>query len=88
MIRLFVLANAMTLTLKLPREELSALRPEDVQLYLTSRGWRKEPAGPTAKATVYRNPNEADAEVVLPRTRDLADYALRMGDVAVESTRK
>lgn len=72
----------MTATLKLPKEELSALRPEDVQLYLTSRGWQKESAAPTAKATVYRFPDEPDAEVVLPRTRDLADYALRMGDVA------
>src|SRR5258708_15327754 len=72
----------MTATLKLPKEDLSALRPEDVQLYLTSRGWQKEPSGPSAKATVYRYPAESDAEVVLPRTRELADYALRMGDVA------
>lgn len=72
----------MTATLKLPKEELSALRPEDVQLYLTSHGWKKEPAAPTAKATVYRYPDQPDAEVVLPQTRELADYALRMGDVA------
>jgi hypothetical protein len=72
----------MTATLKLPKEDLSALRPEDVQLYLTSRGWQKEPAASTDKATTYRLPQEPNAEVLLPRTRDLADYALRMGDAA------
>lgn len=72
----------MTATLKLPKEELSALRPEDVQLYLASRGWQKEATAPSAKATVYRFPQEPDAEIVLPRNRELADYALRMGDVA------
>jgi hypothetical protein len=72
----------MNATLKLPKEELSALRPEDVQLYLTSRGWQTESAAPSAKATTYRLPNEPDAEVLLPRNRDIADYALRMGDVA------
>jgi hypothetical protein len=72
----------MTTALKLPKEELSALRPEDVQLYLGSRGWRKDTAASTPKATVYRFPDEPDSEVVLPSTRDLGDYALRMGDVA------
>lgn len=72
----------MTATFKLPKEELSALRPEDVQLYLSSRGWKKETAASTAKATVYRFAQEPDAEVLLPSTRELADYALRMGDVA------
>jgi hypothetical protein len=71
----------MTATVRLPKEDLSALRPEDVQLYLISRGWQKEANGPAAKATVYRFPGEPDAEVVLPRTREFADYALRMGDV-------
>jgi hypothetical protein len=72
----------MTASLKLPKEELSALRTEDVQLYLSSRGWQAEPAAPSGKATIFRFPNQPDAEVLLPRTRDCADYALRMGDVA------
>ena len=42
----------MTATLKLTKDELAALRTEDVQLYLTSRGWQKEPAAFTDKATV------------------------------------
>lgn len=71
----------MNATLKLPKQDLSALRPEDVQLYLTSRGWQMESTTPTAKATAYRFADEPDAEVLLPRNREIADYALRMGDV-------
>jgi hypothetical protein len=58
------------------------LRPEYVQLYLKSHGWHEDLAVPSTKATVYRYPGEPDAEILLPRNQELADYALRMGDVA------
>jgi hypothetical protein len=67
--------------LKLPRDQVEALRPRDVQHYLTSRGWTADATESSSKATLYRHPLIDEAEIVLPLRRDLGDYTLRMADV-------
>lgn len=66
---------------RLPRDRLAALRPEDVQQYLRSRGWLLDSSGVSDKAVVYHYPGQADAEVLVPRQREVTDYAARLGDV-------
>jgi len=66
---------------RLPKERLSALRLEDIQQYLTGRGWKKEPAAGGETAVVYQYPSLSDAEIVVPRRREFADYAQRMADI-------
>ena len=66
---------------RLPRDRVAALRPEDVQQYLRSRGWLLDSSGTSDKAVVYHYPGQADAEVLVPRQRELTDYAARLGDV-------
>jgi hypothetical protein len=69
--------------LKLPRDQMAALRFEDVQLYLLSRHWQIDAAASANGASVYRFPGEPDAEILLPMRRDWADYPQRMGDVVL-----
>jgi len=71
----------MSLTLKLPRDQVEALRPRDVQLYLVGRGWVADTAESSPDATLFRHPNMGDVEVLLPLRRDLGDYTLRMTEV-------
>ena len=71
----------MTAMTQPPFDQLAALRSEDVQLYLSSQGWRRDDASSTAQGNVYRFPALRDAEALLPARRDLADYTERMGDV-------
>lgn len=68
--------------LKLPREQIAALRAEDLQLYLSSRGWQPDADASTELATFYRLPSEPDAEILVPRHREIADYVPRMADAA------
>lgn len=80
----------MSTGIRIPKDQLLALRLEDVQLYLASRGWRVDPDRSNDLATLYRLSRVADAEVLIPRVEALADYAQRMADVllmlsAVES---
>ncbi len=67
----------------LPNDLVTALRPGDVQLYLTSRGWVSEPFGPAGKGFRFRHPSLTDVDLLLPLTRDLADYAIRMAELVV-----
>ncbi len=71
----------MTSTLKLPREQVEALRPRDVQLYLVSRGWIVDPAESSPAATLFRQPDLGDAEALLPLRRDFGDYTVRMAEL-------
>jgi hypothetical protein len=73
----------MTTSLKLPRDQLEALRPVDVRLYLTSRGWRPSPHGSSTKAVEYQNPVYPKVELQLPIKREVGDFALRMADLVV-----
>ena len=80
----------MSTGIRIPKDQLLAIRLEDAQLYLASRGWRVEANRSNDLAVLYRLPRVADAEVLVPRVKDLADYAQRMADVllmlsAVES---
>ncbi len=68
-------------TLQLQRDQFAALRAEDVQLYLSSHGWKRDDATSSAKASIYHYPGIGDAEAVVPGRRDLADYTQRMEDV-------
>jgi hypothetical protein len=70
-------------TLKLPRDQVAALRAEDLQLYVQSRGWTLDEGASSALATVYRLPSEPDAEILVPKSRDIGDYVLRMADAAM-----
>jgi hypothetical protein len=72
----------MTASLNIPKERLEALRPEDVQMYLRSRGWKLDSDATTEKAVVYRFAGEPDAEIIVPRRRDLRDYVARVADIA------
>jgi hypothetical protein len=68
---------------RLPKDLVTALRPGDVQLYLSSRGWVSEPFGPAGKGLLFRHPSYPDVDLVLPLTRDLGDYATRMAELVV-----
>ena len=72
----------MSPTLKLPRDRIEALRPRDVQHYLASRGWTPVEEESTPIASIHRHPTMGNAEVIVPLRRELADYALRMADIA------
>ena len=67
--------------LNLPSDQLASLRAEDVQLYLSSHGWKRDDASSTPKGNIYRYPTVRDAEMLIPVPRKLADYAERMADV-------
>jgi hypothetical protein len=69
--------------LKLPRDQVEALRPGDVRLYLTSRGWVPKRNGATDKAMEFRHPSFPGAELLLPLQREVGDFVLRMADVVV-----
>jgi hypothetical protein len=71
----------MSAILQLPTDQFAALRAEDVQLYLSSHGWKRDDASSTAQAGVYHYPGLRDAEAIVPGRRNLADYAQRMKEV-------
>jgi hypothetical protein len=73
----------MNATLRLPRDQIAALRFEDVQLYLSSHGWQVDAAASSPGVSVYRFPQEPDAEVLLPLRRDWPDYSHRMADAVL-----
>ena len=80
----------MSTGIRLPKDQLMALSFEDVQLYLATRGWQVDPKRSNELAILYQLSQFADAEVLVPREKELADYAQRMAEVllmlsAVES---
>ena len=68
--------------LKLPRDRVAALRAEDLRHHLHDRGWQPDPGASSELVTVYRFPAEPDAEILVPKRRDIGDYVLRMADAA------
>lgn len=72
---------------RLPRDQVVALRPGDVKLYLTSRGWAPEANGGHPKAVALHHPEHRGVELLVPMERTLGDYALRMADVVVALAR-
>jgi len=67
----------------LPKDVLLALRPGDISLYLTSRGWVSKPYGAVGQALQFRNSSMRGVDLLVPLTRDLGDYAQRMADLVV-----
>lgn len=73
----------MSTTYELPLEQLAALRTEDVQLYLSGHGWKRDDQISFPKGNIYHFPGLDDAEAVVPGRRELADYVQRMKDVVL-----
>jgi hypothetical protein len=66
---------------RLPKDVLLSLRPGDVQLYLSSRGWKSEPYGTEGIGLLFVHPSFPEIDLLLPLKRDLGDYAARLGDL-------
>lgn len=66
--------------LKLPKDQMAALRFEDVRAYLISHGWRLDKDASAEGMGLFRLPDESDAEILLPLQRDWNDYAERMAE--------
>jgi hypothetical protein len=73
----------MNTTSMLPKDVATSLRPGDVQLYLSSRGWKSKPYGPDGIGLQFFHPSFPKVDLLLPLKRDLGDYAFRMGDLVV-----
>ena len=71
----------MTGALKLPKDIVGSLRPGDVQLYLTSRGWISEPFGKGGKGLRFHHPSIPQVDLLLPLNRELGDYIIRMAEL-------
>ena len=71
----------MTGALKLPKDIVGSLRPGDVQLYLTSRGWISEPFGKGGKGLRFHHPSIPQVDLLLPLKRELGDYIIRMAEL-------
>lgn len=70
-------------SLNLPRDQVEALRPGDVQLYLRSHGWVPVRDEGTPAALEYRNPSFPNTELLVPVKREVGDFVLRMAEVVV-----
>jgi hypothetical protein len=68
-------------TLRLPRERVAALQPADLEAYLLAHGWEEDDAASSAQAGAFRYRRQPDVTVLVPRDRDVLDYAVRVGDV-------
>ncbi len=71
----------MTGAFKLPKDIVGSLRPGDVQLYLTSRGWISEPFGKGGKGLRFHHPSIPQVDLLLPLKRELGDYIIRMAEL-------
>ena len=58
--------------LKIPKEQLAALRPGDVQSYLLSRGWLADREASPPRGTLFGHPSIPDAERFFPLIATLA----------------
>jgi hypothetical protein len=74
----------MNRTLRLPQERVLALDPADIEVYVLAHGWEADHQLSSQKAGVYHLPGDPQAEILLPRDRGFADYALRLGEVLQE----
>ncbi len=68
---------------RLPKDLLLSLRPGDVQLYLSSRGWKSELYGTEGNALLFLHPSFPEVDLLLPLKRNLGDYANRMADLVI-----
>jgi hypothetical protein len=77
---------AMNASLLLPKDVLLALRPDEIDLCLTRRGWTSEPYGAAGQGLQFRHSAMPGIDLLLPLTRDLGDYTQRMADLIVVLT--
>src|SRR5712692_965329 len=70
----------MSPSLRLPKERVLALDPADVEAYLLAHGWEADRQASSPEAGVYHLPSDPGAEILLPRDRNFADYALRLSE--------
>lgn len=59
--------TVMNATLRLPKEQLDALAPAEVEAYLRARGWEADPALASSEVGVYHHSGDPDGEVLVPR---------------------
>lgn len=57
------------------------MEPADLEAYLLARGWEADPQASTPEAGVFHFPADPTAEILLPRDRSFADYALRVSEM-------
>jgi hypothetical protein len=66
----------------LPRDRVLALDVAKIKAYLAAHGWELDPKASSAEAGVYHLPADPQVEVILlPRDKNLVDYALRLSEV-------
>ena len=71
----------MNATLRLPKQQLEALAPAEVEAYLRAHGWEAVPALSSPEVGVYHRSGDPEGEVRVPRDQDFIDYALRLSEV-------
>lgn len=71
----------MTSSSTVAMDDVLALRPEDVRLYLSGQGWKSRPYGREGDALLFVHPSFPQVDLLLPLNRELRDYADRMGDL-------
>jgi hypothetical protein len=65
----------------LPRDRVVALDVAEIEAYLVAHGWERDPELSSREAAIYHLPADPRVEVILPRDKNLVDYALRVGEV-------
>jgi hypothetical protein len=61
---------------------LHALGPLDLASYLRAKGWQQQPdRGQRASLWLWRTPGGDELDVLLPSTREVADYNIRVSEV-------
>lgn len=68
---------------KMLAESAASLRPNDVKLYLASRGWVATPYGSAGTGLRFTHSRFPEVDLLLPLKRDLRDYTERMSDLVV-----
>jgi hypothetical protein len=67
----------------IPKDDVLSLRPGDVQLYLSSRGWTSRPYGREGNALLFVHPSFPEVDLLLPLRKDFRDFADRMRELVV-----
>jgi hypothetical protein len=72
---------------RLPEALVAGLDPARLQQYVRSTGWRLEPRLGKGQMAVFERPESRLAQIAIPLTRDLTDFAVLLSDaVAVFAT--
>jgi hypothetical protein len=71
----------MSAGMQLPRVRVMALDVAKIEAYLAARGWERDPMLSSPEVEIYHLPADLAVEVMLPRDKNLVDYALRLSEV-------